>query len=144
MNPIVWAIVFVILVIAELATCQLVSIWFAIGALSAFAVSFFLPVWAQIGVFIIVSVVTLLITKPLLQKMSVKSCVPTNFELNIGKTGIVTEEINAELHTGRVKLGDVYWQAVSEDNEIIPVNTSVTVTKVELTTLTGTRTKINA
>lgn len=144
MNPIVWAIVFVILIIAELATCQLVSVWFAIGALSAFAVSFFLPVWVQIAVFIIVSVVTLLITKPLLQKMSIKSCIPTNFELNIGKTAMVTEEINPEHHTGRVKLGDVYWSAVSDNNEIIPINTAVVVTKVENTTLTVTKTKINA
>ena len=72
---ILWAVVFVLTVILELATAQIVSIWFAAGALAAFIASFFLPFEAQLIIFVLVSVLFLVATRPLLNKMkkSIKS-----------------------------------------------------------------------
>ena len=57
MEVIIWAIAFVIFVIAEIATVQLVSIWFAVGAIIALILSalFNLGLAAQLGVFILSS-----------------------------------------------------------------------------------------
>ena len=52
-----------------MSTINLVSIWFAIGAIVSMGVAYFTyNVLIQMIVFIVVSLVTLLITKPLVKK----------------------------------------------------------------------------
>ena len=65
-----------------------------------------------------------------------KGYIPTNSELEIGRTAKVIEEINANSGTGRVRVGGVDWSAVSSDDSIIPNDTVVTVTEVKGAKLT--------
>ena len=117
---IIWGVVFAVMVIAELATMQLVSIWFAAGAAAAFVSVFFdVPLWAQLIVFVMFSVLLLVFTKPLLTKFKVDEVQPTNLEQDIGKTAVVTEEINNNLDKGRVKYSGTSWKAVSADDAVI-------------------------
>ena len=59
-----WLILFVVLIILELCTVNLTTIWFAFGALLAYIVSLFTDnVMIQTTVFLIVSVITLLFTR---------------------------------------------------------------------------------
>ena len=65
----IWFVVFLIALVLEIATINLVSLWFAIGALAAMLTAYFTDsIVMQIIVFIVVSIVSLLITKPLVRK----------------------------------------------------------------------------
>ncbi len=129
-----WAVVFVLFVAAELATVQLVSIWFAVGALVTliFTVVFEdTTLLSQLGIFILASGIFLLITFPWLKKRRNKEHVSTNQELYVGMTATVIEEIDRDKGTGRVTLSGVDWSAVPyESGRIIPVGSIVIVEKV--------------
>jgi hypothetical protein rflaF_12916 len=130
----VWAIVFVLFVIAELATIQLISIWFAVGALVTliFTCFFESSLLDQLGVFILASGIFLLITFPYLRRRRNKGHISTNIGLYIGKTATVIEEINQDNGTGRVTLSGVDWSAAAlSGDEIIPAGSIVRVEKVQ-------------
>lgn len=127
-----WGIIFIVALIAEIASMQLVSIWFAVGAVGAFGASMLhLPFWAQLAVFVLLSVILLLVTRPLLTKLRVKQQLRSNADLNLGEKAVVIETIDGAHGTGRVRLNGVDWMAVSETGSIIPADTVVTVMRVE-------------
>lgn len=109
----IWLIVFLGLVFLELATINLVSIWFAIGALVSFIVSLYVEdMTIQIAVFVVVSIISLLLTKKIVKKVRGKEPERTNLDRVIGKVGIVTEEIT-KLEPGEVKVDGKKWSAIS-------------------------------
>ena len=129
--PYVWIAVMIIMAVFEGVTTQLVSVWFVCGALVAAIVSFFVPVFAvQFVVFVAVSLVLLLVTKPLVKKAKDIRPEPTNADRNIGKIAIVTQEINNTAGTGQVKLGGNTWTARTVNDEIIPEGAEVTVREI--------------
>lgn len=131
-----WSILFVVLVLMEAATMQLVSIWFAAGALVSLILSAFDVLFiVQIIAFIIVSAILLIFTRPLVKKLMVKEPVPTNAELDIGKQATVTEEINNSKNVGRVVVSGVNWNARSDDDTVINAGEIVVVKRIESTTL---------
>ena len=108
-----WMVVFLGLVFLELATINLVSIWFAIGALVSFIVSLYVEdITVQIAVFVAVSAVSLLLTKKIVKKIRTREPEKTNLDRVIGKIGIVTEEIT-KLEPGEVKVDGKKWSAIS-------------------------------
>lgn len=140
---IIWLVVFVLLVILELSTMQLICVWFAAGSLAAFiaAICGMNPL-GQAILFAVVSVLLLLLTKPILKKFRVGNKIPTNLDAEIGKTAVVTEEISNAANTGRVKIGGVNWRARTKSDTVIPVNTIVTVTQIAGTTAYVTAEKV--
>ena len=100
-----WIILFLVLLLIELATVNLVSIWFAVGALGAFATSFFTnSILIQLLIFVVISVISLLITLPIVKKFKSKeSIVPTNLDRVIGRQAEVTKEIKPN-HYGEVEI----------------------------------------
>lgn len=128
---IVWGVVFAVMVIAELASMQLISIWFAAGALASFIMALCgFGMGLQMFVFVVVSIVLLTVTRPLLKKFTVNRIQPTNVELDIGKTAVVIEEINNEVDTGRARLNGVDWKAVSTDGSVIPPESIVKIDNI--------------
>ena len=112
-----WLIIFIVLIITELLTINLVTIWFAIGSLVSFFVSLFSDNTSlQIGIFVVVSFIALLLTKKIVNKVKNKQIIPTNLDRVIGEVGIVTETISP-LKIGEVKVDGKRWSAVS-DTEI--------------------------
>ena len=109
----VWMIIFIGLVILELMTVNLVTIWFAIGALASFILSFWVSefIW-QMVMFVGVSLVSLLLTNKFVKKVRGREIEATNLDRVIGKIGIVTEEIT-KLEPGEVKVDCKKWSAVS-------------------------------
>jgi len=100
-----WAVVFVLFVIAEATTFQLVSIWFALGALVTIlcGILFDIGFIAQIAVFTLSSGLFLALTFPFLSKWrKSKKIVSTNAELDVGERAVVIEEINEDIGSGRV------------------------------------------
>ena len=125
---ILWIIVLVAGIILEAATFTLISMWFAIGAVAAIiAAGAGAGTAVQVVVFFAVSFISLAATRPLLKKIMPKKYVPTNGELDIGKTAQVIETICAEKSTGRVRLEGIDWGAVSEDGSVIEEGTTVVV-----------------
>ena len=114
-----WFIAFIILIIVELVTVNLVTIWFAIGSVFSMIVSFYTDsLVIQLIVFIIVSLFSLLITKPLIKKLKAKEVVPTNSDRVIGHVAIVTKEISKDKY-GEVKvLGNTWTASCDESIEV--------------------------
>lgn len=132
MYLIFWGVVFVLSLIAEIASMQLISIWFTVGSVGAFIAAMKgVGFPGQLGIFVIISLALLLVTRPLLARLRVNQEPRTNADKNIGETAVIIEEVNSALGTGRARIGGVDWIAVSETGEILPAEAIVTVTRVE-------------
>ena len=124
-----WTIIFLILLFVELITINLVSIWFAIGALFSAIVSIFTDsVLIQFLTFLLVSIVTLIITKPVIKKFNRKKFTPTNLDRVIGQQGVVTKKISKDSY-GLVKVLGSIWTATSD--HFIDVGSRVIVQKID-------------
>ena len=128
---IIWAVAFVFFVIVEIANgAGLLSIWCAIASLiSLLCAVFGMPFVGQFAVFVAASIILLIATRPVAKKVQNK-VVPTNFELDVGKTAEVTEDIDNTKNKGRVKLDGTYWAAVSQDGSFIKQGSVVSVVEV--------------
>lgn len=134
-NPAIWVWlgIFILLVIIELITVQLTTIWFAVGALASLILAAFGVdnIFIQVIVFLLVSTISLIATRPLVKKFINRKAVPTNSDRCIGKKAVVTEEINNVMATGAVRINGVEWTARSEKDIIIPVDTKVTIKRID-------------
>lgn len=125
----IWFIAFVILLIIEMVTINLVSIWFAIGAIASMITTFITDsILIQIVVFLIVSVISLLLTKPLMKKFKKFDFQPTNSDRVIGKIGEVVKKISKNEY-GEVKVFGNIWTATSDD--VIDVGSKVKVVSID-------------
>lgn len=128
---IVWTIVLIAALIVEGASFALVAIWFAAGALGALiAAGLGAPFIVQLIIFVALAAIMLIFTRPLLKKLFPNKFIPTNSELEVGKTAVVIEAIDNAAGKGRVKLGGVNWAAISENSEDIPVDEVVVVKEI--------------
>ena len=127
MTMIGWLVVLVVFIAIELNTMALTTIWFAGGALAAFFVAFAgFSVKTQLVVFLIVSLLMLIFTRPFASKFINKGTVKTNVDGLIGKKARVTAEINNQFSLGAAVVGGQEWTARTEDDEcIVPVGTMV-------------------
>ncbi|MPM95912.1 hypothetical protein SDC9_143068 [bioreactor metagenome] len=127
-----WIALTVILIIIEAATTQLVTIWFAAGAVAAFIASLcHLSVIWQAVIFTVVSVVSLIVTRPLVRKFTKTRTEPTNADRCIGKDAVVIESIDNNSAKGQVKVGGIIWTARSSTGEIIEKDAVVKIEKID-------------
>lgn len=134
---IVWLSVFLLALIAELATTALVSVWFCVGALAALAVTYIpgVPWWGETIVFIGVSVLTLLLLRPLSRKMYARKNSKTNVDSLIGEKAKVSKPIGP-FEVGEVKVGNVGWRAKSSDSTAaIPPGVTIEILSIQGNTL---------
>ena len=134
MDVLIWAIAVAAFIIIAIATVQLVSVWFAAGALITLMCTYFfeLSMLQQVGIFVISSAVLVALTFPYLKSRRSKKHIGTNIELDVGKSAVVIEDIDEEKGMGRVTLGGVDWSAQPLDHEqIIPKGSIVTVEEVQ-------------
>lgn len=109
-----WFFLFITLLLVEFSTVTLVSIWFAVGALCSMFVAFLTDSFLiQLGVFVIVSLITIIVTKPLVKKFKGFNVEATNTDRVIGKIADVTKDISPNNY-GEVKIYGVYWTAASD------------------------------
>ena len=128
-----WAAALVVFLIVEAVTAGLVSIWFVFGSLVALiCAALGAAVWLQIFWFVIVSVATLVLTRPLVKRYVDSRSVATNADRSIGRAAVVTERIDNLAATGAVKLDGVVWTARSTDDAVaIETDERVTVRAIE-------------
>ncbi len=129
---VIWIVLLVLFLILEAATVQLVSAWFALGALCALLANLCgVGVIWQIVLFLIVSAICLIATRPLVKKMTATKIQKTNADRCIGAEAVVLEEINNLKSTGLVKAMGNTWTARAEDGSVIPKDAVVIVRKMD-------------
>ncbi|MCR4956909.1 MAG: NfeD family protein [Lachnospiraceae bacterium] len=117
---ITWLVLLVLFVLIEIATLGLTTIWFAGGALIAlFANMLDLPVIAQIIIFLAVSVVLLVLTRPIAIKHLNQGRIKTNAESLIGKSAVVLQDIDNLQAVGLVSVDGQEWTARCENDDMI-------------------------
>lgn len=129
---IVWLALAVVMAVVEAITVQLVSIWFVAGAVAACITSLITDnIIIQAIVFIVVTAVALIVTRPIVKRMKEKKPEPTNADRYIGKTAVVVQPIDNEKAQGLVLVDNQKWTARSADGAPIPEGTKVTVAAIE-------------
>ena len=115
-----WIAIFIAFVIIEALTTQLVTIWFAFGAFVSFVVYLFgLSFGAQVCTFVVTSIVSLLMTYPLLKKFKHGETHPLNADMLLGESGIVISEKVDEKTFGQVKVKTQIWSALTNNDVIL-------------------------
>lgn len=127
-----WFVLFVCLLVFELATWGLYTIWFALGALFATIVSIAGgPMWLQIVLFLAVSLLLLLFTRPLAKKYFNKNRVKTNVEMLLDKQVVVTQTIDNSREQGEISYNGMPWSARSADGHIVEAGSTVRIKAIE-------------
>lgn len=127
-----WTIAFVIFVVVEAATVGLTSIWFALGSLASLLAAFLkAPDLLQIVLFIAVSVIALIFTRPLAVKYLNSRKKATNADRVYEMVGVVIEDIDNVLATGLVSVGGKQWTARSLSGIPIEKDTLVRAVRIE-------------
>ena len=132
MTPVMWLVIFVILLGIEIATMALTTIWFAAGALVSFVLSFTgIGTEAQLVVFVIVSFVVLILVRPFAKKYVNGTVTKTNAESLVGKQAKVTAAVDNLNATGAAVIDGQEWTARSvQDDLILKEGTIVTVKEI--------------
>lgn len=129
---IIWLVMAVVLGAIEATTATLTTVWMAIAALIVAVIAEIgASVYAQLLVFVTVSAVLVLLTRPLARKFVSKKAVPTNADRIISTKGVVVKEISFNNNSGQIKVLGQIWSAKSEDGQVIPEGTEIMVTRLE-------------
>ncbi|MEE1029302.1 MAG: NfeD family protein [Agathobacter sp.] len=128
----IWLILTIVFVIAELATVGLVSIWFAAGSLiTLIAAALGAPLPVQIILFLAISIALLLATRPFAKKFINSRTQATNVDSVIGEKARVTERVsNLDLTGKAVVRGQEWTVRTDNDNEIIDQGELIEVLRV--------------
>ena len=129
----VWLAVIAISIIIEIITLDLVSVWFAFGAVVRFILSAIEGVgieW-QIAIFVVVSALLIIFVRKYAQKLLFKNMnTKTNVEALEGRKVRLLEDTDFEKN-GSVKINDVVWTAISDDGKLIKQGSLVEIVKVD-------------
>ncbi|MCK4552065.1 MAG: NfeD family protein [Tenericutes bacterium] len=126
----IWFAVIIVAAVIEAGTMDLSSVWFSAGALFALIVALIFPdyIAVQVVVFLVVSILLLVILRPIFKEHMSKNKIKTNADSLIGKIAVCTKEIkNGD--RGEVKIEGKIWTAIS--NEDIVSEEKVTVLAIK-------------
>ena len=127
-----WMVLLILCIGIEVLTLGLTTIWFAGGALVAILASLLhAPIFVQIILFFVVSLLMLFFTRPIAVKYFNRGRVKTNVESMVGRQAIVTGEIDNLKAAGQVTVSGQEWTARSSDDNVrIPAGSVVLVRAV--------------
>ena len=126
----IWIAIGVICMIIEIFTPGFLFLSFGLGAIITGLITLtHIPLWAQLVVFIVISIILFLNLRKLSVKLT-KETIPTNVDALMGKKGFVTEQI-PEGGKGYVKIGGEIWSAISQDETMIEVNQKILVKNID-------------
>ena len=127
-----WGLVLIVTVILELATLNLVSVWFSIAALVAMIAAFLgASLVLQFVLFILLSVIGFLVfvfvVRPKLDKRAITA---TNVDRIVGKEGVVVDTICSTTGSGLIKVSGQTWSARLEDEGRLEEGTAIRVKEI--------------
>ncbi len=128
----IWLAVIFVALVVEGMTAQLISIWFVPGGLAGL-ISGFCGAGESIQILIgaVVTLVCLIATRPLVNRVMKFRKVDTNSGRLVGQTGVVVQEIRNLDAAGQVKIQGSVWTARSENGDVIPKDKKVSVLRIE-------------
>lgn len=139
---VVWFLVGIGLLLAELHSAAFYAVFLGVGAFAAGILAFVVPdsaVWVQALVACAVAAIGVVLVRPRFSTRFIHSGGGTasrgvhgGF---VGEHALATDPIGGELHPGHVRLAGESWLAISEDGSEIGGDSSVIVTAVRGTTL---------
>lgn len=111
----VWILVFIIAIVVEISTQELVSVWFSVGAIPAIILAAFgLSFWWQLGTFAVVSAIAFVLSQIFLKKrIKIKSSA-TNADSLVGNEILVVSRVTPT-SIGEGKVRDVVWTIASDE-----------------------------
>ena len=131
MLTIFWLILVAVMLVIGIVTMGLTTIWFSLGAVAAaIAAGLGAPLWVQILLFTVVSVVIMILVRPFALKVMDRNRTKTNIDEVIGKQAEVIEPIDNQKEQGKVRFRGVEWMARSVDGSTVAAGDVVTVEEV--------------
>lgn len=116
---ILWVVILIVALLIEIFTAALTTIWFCAGSLVSLILSIFnVPIGYQILAFLAVSIILILLTRPLFKKFNSTAIVHTNADRIIDSLGVCTKTILVD-DIGEVKVRQETWRAVTLDSSDI-------------------------
>lgn len=128
----IWVGAMIAFGILEVATVNMVSVWFVGGAAAALGAQLLGGnVWVQIIVFFVVSIALLACLRPFTRKFVTPNKTATNADMALGQQAYLTETVDNLHGTGALKLDGKEWSARSASGDVLPKGMLVTVVKLE-------------
>ena len=130
--PIVWIGFAILMLLCEGFTTQLVSIWFVLGSVCAAITTIFTSdITIQSAVFLVVSLVSLIVTRPLVKRFKKRNkTTGTNADRYIGQVGFMLTDLTDIDKTAQAKVGAETW-TVKSDKAPLLKGTKVKVLAIE-------------
>lgn len=130
-----WLIAIIVFLVMEVATINLISIWFAIGSLVALIASLFgVNPYIQIVLFIVVSLISIIIflvfIKPKWNR-KIKLSEKTNADRILQQEAVVIQRINPLANTGQIRVKGQIWSAGTKNDQVIEADTLVRVVEIK-------------
>lgn len=120
MEAVYWLSLLAVLLLVEIFTLGLTTIWFAGGALASTIVALLgLGMPVQVVVFFVVSIALLVFTRPLTLRYLNNQRSKTNYEGLIGKTIKISEKVDNFNQTGTALVSGQEWTVRSEQDEVV-------------------------
>jgi membrane protein implicated in regulation of membrane protease activity len=138
LSPWFWLALTVLFTLIELAcSFNLVTIWFAFASLAMIFISGITELLdapirfrLHMGIFLLLSVVLLIFTRPIAIKKFKVGKNKTNVDDLIGRDALITKKIT-KFEKGEAKIRGQIWTAISENDEEIGENTECIIVKIE-------------
>ena len=129
---IVWGVVAAVALLFEIVTIgTMTSIWFTVGALLALVLALLkLSTTIQLLVFIVVSIASFIIIRPMAANYLRGNIVATNYDSLIGTTVKVSKDITADAW-GEVVSSGMTWSAVEVNGKTVEAGSHVKVLAIE-------------
>ena len=120
-NSILWTLAIIVFLGVEASTAALVSIWFAGGALAALIANLCgASLAVQIFVFLVVSLLCIALLRAVAVKKFKSNTHQTNLDRLIGRSVLITQDVDPVSGQGVARINDVEWKVKSENGERIP------------------------
>ncbi len=133
--PWFWLALAALFTLIEVFTFGLATIWFALGALLMVFLSFLpIPFGWQVLLFLVISSVLLVLTRPVaIRKLRVGRA-KTNADALVGTKALVIKDIT-EFEKGLVRVNGMEWSAQSADGSALPQDSVCIIERIEGVTL---------
>lgn len=128
----IWLAVFALAVVVEISTTELVSIFFAFGAVVALIISFIPGVewWVQLIVFVVLSGISLFGLRPLMHRFLNKEKRNTNIDDLIGRN-VVIIDVNGDGYP-EAKVNGLIWRITNiKEEETLKIGDKATIVAIE-------------
>lgn len=131
-SGIIWLAAVIAFIILEASTYQMVCVWFIVGSIGGMIASMLgAGFWVQMTVFLVVSIVLLILMRPLAMKRLNSHKVKTNADSLIGKKVLITETVDNTKATGQGKIDGAVWTVRSSDGSVIEEGEVAEIKKIE-------------